>query len=314
MIKSTRFFTIALLLSIIALPFGCSDSTTKISQQGSKYIILGWNNLGMHCYDPDFSNLAILPPFNTLCAQVIKVGDNPEIITSGITIEYSFPDNTYSTGKSGSPDKSNFWKYAQQLFNLDQPLPANIGLTGLGLTGTFGLAADGDYYTAVGIPLTDIRDSDAATQTIYPFQKAQIVVRDSVTKQVLATQTVVAPVSTELNCASCHADDGDATTGAMNPDHAIAPTGKVETNILALHDLLNGTLTENYEQKLAARSDLLAHTPLMENQPVLCADCHSDNALGMPGVPGISSLSNAMHGHHNPDNAPDIKPNTEGLL
>ncbi len=55
------------------------------------YVILAWNNLGMHCYNPDFSDLAVLPPYNTLWAQVIKVGDPPQIVTSGITVEYSFP-------------------------------------------------------------------------------------------------------------------------------------------------------------------------------------------------------------------------------
>ena len=48
----------------------------------------------------------------------------------------------------------------------------------------------------------------------------------------------------------------------------------------------------------------------MNNRPVLCASCHSSNALGLAGVPGISSLSFAMHNHHNTTNAPDITPDT----
>ena len=30
------------------------------------YIVIGWNDLGMHCYNPDFQDLAVLPPYNTL--------------------------------------------------------------------------------------------------------------------------------------------------------------------------------------------------------------------------------------------------------
>ena len=67
------------------------------------YIVLAWNDLGMHCYNRDFQDLAVLPPYNTLWAQVIKTGDPPQLVTSGITVTYTFPDNTYSVGKS------NFW-------------------------------------------------------------------------------------------------------------------------------------------------------------------------------------------------------------
>ncbi len=278
--------------------------------QGPKYVVLGWNNLGMHCYDPDFSNLGILPPYNTLLAQVIKVGDPPQIVSdNSVIVEYSFPDNTYSVNgpgvPPGRPDKTNFWKYAQQLFGLSEPLPPNIGLTGKGLSGTMDLAPDGNYFVAEGIPLTDIRDRDAVTMKPYPFQKALITVKNASNPSLVLTQlTVVAPVSTELNCAMCHADGMDATTR-----YPITPTGKVETNILAIHDYLNN---DNYSTFLTNYPDLLAKTPLMDNQPVLCAWCHGDNALGTPVVGNVKSLSNAMHGHHNPANAPDITPDSQG--
>ncbi len=89
--------------------------TGQPTQTVPAYIVIGWNNLGMHCYNPDFSNLAILPPYNTLLAQVIKIGDPPQIITSGVTVEYSFPENTYSAGIPGQPDKTNFWDFEQVL-------------------------------------------------------------------------------------------------------------------------------------------------------------------------------------------------------
>jgi hypothetical protein len=36
----------------------------------------------------------------------------------------------------------------------------------------------------------------------------------------------------------------------------------------------------------------------MAQRPVLCADCHADNALGLPGDPEVPDLSKAMHGAH----------------
>ena len=250
------------------------------------YVVLSWNDLGMHCYNPDFQDMAVLPPFNTLWAQVVRVGDPPQIVTTGITVAYLFTDNTYSVGKS------NFWTYAQEIFGLPAPLPPNIGLTGKGLSGAMDL--DGDHFVARGIPLTEYRDSDLTTPD--PYQLATIIVYDVPTTTEIARNTVVAPVSTELSCFMCHSDTGDATTR-----YPITPTGRIETNILTLHDYLS-------QDKYPA-----GHTgPLMDpsRRPVLCAECHASNALGAPGVPPVSSMSNAMHRHH--ARLPDITPDTAG--
>ncbi len=282
---------------------GPAASQASPQQSSSGYVILGWNNLGMHCYNPDFENLAILPPYNTLIAQVIKLGDPPQIVTSGVVVEYSFPENTYSAEDPTRPDKTNFWQFVDELFGVT--LEPDVGLAGKGLAGTMDLAPDGSYYVAEGIPLTEFRDQDTSYWIPYPFQKAVITVYDENDLiNPLASLTVVAPVSSELMCINCHDDTMDATTR-----YPITPTGKVETNILAIHDYLNA---DNYVTYLADYPKLLEKTPLMDNQPVLCADCHADNAMGMPAVGDIKNLSNAMHGHHNPTNAPDITPDTAG--
>jgi mono/diheme cytochrome c family protein len=249
----------------------------------------------MHCYNPDFKNIAILPPYNTLWAQVIKVGNPPQIVTTGIIVEYSFPDNTYSAGSPTYPDKTNFWDYSQKLFGVT--LAKDIGLTGKGLSGQ--MTAASDHFIAEGIPITEFTDTtaksgDPSTWTAYPWQQALIVVKDAATGVELASTPTTAPVSTEINCGNCHGDDGDATT-----KYPITPTGNVDMNILALHDYLN-----------AAAFTSKGYQPLMDNRPVLCASCHSSNALGAAGVTGVKSLSNAVHGHH--IIVSDITPDTNG--
>jgi hypothetical protein len=225
------------------------------------YKLIGWNDLGMHCMGPSYANISILPPYNTLWAQLILQGPTPQVIVTGVTIEYSIEDNTYSAGKT------NFWQYAKALFGVN--LLPNIGLAGKGLSGTMDPA--GDHFIAAGIPLTAYRDSapGPGSRYWYPYQIAHLVARDSTTKAVLAETRPVAPVSEEMNCKVCHADgmqDGIAT-------------GNVETNILTKHDREEGT-------------------KLMQNRPVLCQKCHGDNALGIAGNPDIPNLSSAIHSKH----------------
>src|SRR5512139_3382790 len=226
---------------------------------GGSYKILAWNDLGMHCYSSDFADLAVLPPYNTLWVQVVKVADPPEVVTSGITVEYHYADNTYSAGKT------NFWDYDQALFGVN--LPTDVGLKGKGLSGTMDLA--GDHFVAEGIPITEY--SDSAPSVRQPYQLATVVVKDATTGAVLTSSQVVTPTSYEMRCDKCHSD-----TGIAKPSK---PTGKVETNILQLHD-------EN------------AATTLMASRPVLCASCHASNALAAPGKPGIKNLSKSMHEQH----------------
>ncbi len=231
----------------------------------ASYVVLGWNDLGMHCYNRDFQDLAVLPPFNTLWAQVVKVGDPPQIVTEGIRVTYAFPDNTYSVGKS------NFWEYDQALFGVD--LPANVGLAGKGMAGE--MDQHDQHFTAEGIPLTEFRDSDLVNR--YPYQLAEIIVYEEPGGKELARSTVVAPVSTEMNCDDCHYDGGVEDIS----------TGRIETNILTLHD------EENMDEYPPGHEGAL-----MDRRPVLCAECHASNALAAPGQPDVPSLSNAMHDKH----------------
>lgn len=228
-----------------------SSNTDAITTNGD-YVVIAWNDLGMHCYDDDYSVFSILPPYNTLWAQVIKRGVTPEIITDGITVEYSFENNTTSVGKT------NFWDYEDKLFGVN--LAPDTGLKGKTLSDKMDPAED--HFIAEGIPLTQYNDDG----TVNYYQTAIVTVKDA-EGNILAQTRTVAPVSNEMHCSNCHQDNGI---------EGIA-TGNYRTNILALHDREEGT-------------------DLMNQQPVLCASCHSSNALGTQG--NTVSLSHAIHNKH----------------
>ena len=234
-----------------------------------EYKLIGWNDLGMHCVDDDFSVFSILPPYNNIWAQLVRQpasGGVPQVVTQGVTVEYSFVDN------SESASKINFWDNVDLLFGVNPP--PNIGLTGNGLTGA--MTAASDHFIADGVPLTPYTDSQPNLRQ--PYQLARLVARSDATGEVLAETTFVAPVSDEINCANCHHDGG---VGGFN-------TGSWRRNILLYHD----------EEE---------NTHLANNEPVLCASCHASAALGAPGVPGVPNLSRAMHHKHAPeDRAADV--------
>jgi len=180
------------------------------------YEVLAWNDLGMHCYDKDFSTFSILPPYNTLWAQVILKGSPPRVVTKGLTVSYAFENNTRSS------DKTNFWVYAEKLFGAR--LRPDVGLKGKGLKGR--MDDDGDHFIAEGIPLTEILDDGSTLH----YQTAIVTVKDASGAVVAQTQCI-APLSTEMHCSTCH-DDGRRKG---------ISTGDYRTNILALHDRMSGT-------------------------------------------------------------------------
>ena len=202
----------------------------------------------MHCANRDFSTIIVLPPYNTIHAQVIKVGDAgrlPQVITEGLRVTYEIPANTYSVGKT------NFWDFEDKLFGVE--LEPNIGLTGVGLSGE--MKVDEDHFLVEGVPLTPYPDAELTKE--HPFQLGLLKAYDG--DRLLAEAKPVVPVSNEINCVSsgCHAGQKD---------------------ILAAHPTGGGF-------------DPAA-------TPMLCASCHSSNALGTKGQPGAASLSETIHTAH----------------
>lgn len=193
-------------LSCVLL-FSCTKADTGTS---GAYSVFAWNDLGMHCLNPSYDKLVILPPYNNVVAQVIKKGAAPEIVTAGITVSYKIINNTTSANKRSY---GGFWEFANKLFGVS---PAqNIGLKGNGLSGE--MTASEDHFIAEGIPVVPVDDNN----TWNPYQVAEITVKDN-NGNLLAQTRATVPTSDEINCAKCHG------TNAF-------------TDILSKHDSEHGT-------------------------------------------------------------------------
>lgn len=200
-----------LIMAATSLLFGCGGGGGGGGTNSPTPVVLAWNDLGMHCMNEDFSEICILPPYNTLCATVIdRSTDEPRILTSGVTITYGVPGNTHSA------DKTNFWTYAQALLGAS-PAP-NVGLTGNGLTGTMVPAAGQNWWTATGIPITPIDD----TGKLNPYNLALVSAKPSA--GALALTRAVVPVSWEMRCDLCHKTAGISTATDIINKHVAKHT------------------------------------------------------------------------------------------
>jgi hypothetical protein len=198
-------FTIVMLFGIISLTLMSFEPKKSHAPLTDQYIVIAWNDLGMHCANLEFANMCILPPYNNQTAHVIKRGDAthpPMVMTgaSGITVTYEIPGNTYSVGKT------NFWDYTQHLFGVT--LAPNIGLAGFGMTGTMEKHDSTNFQHAEGIPI--VAYPDAALTVPNPYQLTLIKAWSPEGNLLASTQSVI-PVAHEINCVSsgCHSSEMD---------------------------------------------------------------------------------------------------------
>ena len=266
------------------------------------YQIFAFNDLGMHCYDTDYSVFTILPPFNVLHAQVLRRGPLPQLQNdSQVDVYYkakrdpSGSINRTSGSINGVP-KTNFWDYVQGLFGLTLqvnqgiPVPPPGGpsavMPGPGNVRqpfVHGYNFDMNWFTAAGIPITQL--DDRMRSNPYPLMNVQATRNN---RGVGGLPTVV-PVSYEMNCSDCHATGQNAADSTVQTKYGIAgwstaqdPVIQYKENILILHDAANVTT-------------------LMSSQPVLCASCHYSPALDLAGSGPPNALpwmSHAVHGFH----------------
>jgi hypothetical protein len=262
--------------------------TFRIPEQGEQaYQVFGFNDLGMHCYDADFSVFSILPLFNTVNSQVIMKGSSPEILEEGVNVTYKAMSDSNGSINITSAGKTNFWDYVFPLFGVN--LPVNEGLLGAKMPGAGNPPQpfherEGytGWFSADGIPITAVDAS--LKKNSYPLMMVQA--HDRQTSETLSSLPVVVPASDEMACGACHNTGNEA---ASLPDvqwsESTNLTIQYKENILILHDYRSGT-------------------DLVNSQPVLCASCHYSAALDLSGTgptgPQLTNkyMSTATHGFH----------------
>ena len=236
----------------------------------SQYVVFAWNDLGMHCANPTYDSAVLLPPYNTVWAQIVKRGTTPQIVTSGVNVEYRIINNTSSYDKGAY---NGFWDNMKKIFgvSLDKNKGLNLSDPKVNNSLSGQMAAKSDHFEAVGIPVTPIDDANNWN----PYQVAEITVKDASGKVIAQTEAMV-PISDEINCAKCHGDNAFQ-------------------DILQKHDKLSNTNLVNQQPVLCASchgdpalgipdagqnrylSDVMHTYHSTINPQPACYDCHPGN-------------------------------------
>ncbi len=278
-----------------------------LTASATSQTLVGWNNLGMHCMDDDYSVFSILPPYNTLDAQLIDASGKLVRNKAGFTVSYKAitdPDGSINRSSAG---KTNFWANSQALFGAT--LPMDTGLTGTKMPGPknteqfLDFNAAMDWFEGLGIPIIPI--DDAGHSNPYPMMR---LTAKTTAGAILASCDVVLPVSNEMDCRKCHgSNSGPAAEPAAGWVNAANPSRDYRLNILRLHDekhLGSSVYTKALASNNYAAAGLYSNVTV-NKEPVLCAACHSSEALGTAGAAGCAPLTTAMHSRHATVIAPD---------
>ncbi len=237
------------------------------AKTNDEYVLLAWNNLGMHCLSDSDPYWILLPPANDLFAQLVRRGDSPEVITEGVELFYEV-----EPGFENPAGQVQFWDFAQSLFGLKEPLPVNVGVSGNKVTGVMKLTHAENAFEASLVPVVPY----PANGSFNPYPLFTVTAKDKETGEVLATTKCVAPTSTEMGCKNCHG-------GTWRVAGVAGFTDETSADILAVHDRINNTTL--LEDALAGK-------------PRLCQSCHKDPVLGAKGTSGLISFPAAIHGWH----------------
>ena len=275
-------------------------SSQPLPPAAAGFHIVGWNNLGMHCMDADYAVFSLLPPFNTIDAQVID--GNGKLVTSDANVKVTYeavPDASGSINRS-SEYKTNFWAFADSLYG-GSTVP-DTGLAGKNMPGPSNTPQAMSFdpakrvFSAEGIPITPY--DDLGRKRTYPMMK--LVARTS-TGTPLAETNIVLPVSDEMDCSLCHASTSNTLARPFRGWVADKNAERdVRLNILRKHDeiLPYSSLYRGSLVRAGYNQHGLETTVVEDGKPILCAKCHASNALPGTGLPGIRPLTASMHLWH----------------
>ncbi len=237
----------------------------SFDDEKDEYVLLAWNDLGMHCITDSDKYFSILPPGNTIYAQLIRRGELPEVVLEGVDLSYKV-----EPGFERPSGHVPFWKFAESLFG--RAIQPDTGLAGKGMSGSMNFREAHSVFTAELIPVVPY----GADGSYNPYPLFTIEAQDKNTGKLLAKTRCVAPASTQLGCKTCHG-------GSWRIKGVAGLSNETAMDILSVHDRMSTTnLLES-----AVRGKLM-----------LCQTCHADPAINAEGKPGVLNFSAAMHGLH----------------
>jgi hypothetical protein len=257
------------------------------SVNNSGVIVLASNDLGMHCVCPSFSKFMILPPYNTIRAQVIrKGGENPQVLgsSSGIRVAYSIAENTNAT-LNADPYYQDWMTNAPKLGFTAYPVKDANGriqspLTGAKLAGNMTAKSPG-WWEAVGVPVYPDRSALSTAKPMVdplggpnrnPYLTGSIKVYNS--SNTLLAQTSITVPTAFGGCCSCHL--GVATQ--------LGYPGTTEGSFEAM-GFLHSTNSSGIDiAQIDPDGDGVAG-------PIRCSQCHLDPAMGEKTPPGGYKLN-----------------------
>lgn len=292
----------------MAIVVGAMVMPGSHARAATNWTVIGWNNLGMHCMDSEYSVFSILPPYNTMNAQVVgSVSSTTWLVRNAAACGVAYqavadPDGSINTTSLG---KSDFSEHVASLFGVALPMdvglpvpgPASYAMPGpANAPQAMGYETNFNWYVAYGIPITPYDDKGKPNQ--YSLMRLSATNNDGA---ILKTTDIVLPVSDEMNCRLCHLSESDpAARPAAGWVDVAHPGRDYRLNILRLHDQIQAT-NPVFRSALSTahyNTNGLYATVVADHTSILCARCHASEALPGSGVPGIPPLTQSMHAMH----------------
>jgi len=259
---------------------------------GGDYKVLAWNDLGMHCACPGAETFLILPPFNTIRAQVFKYGANdPVVVSSGVNVSYQMIDNNENDNYliNTDPYYKNIIAFSPKMFPGYQPVVSGkiVSISGLGLAGNMSYNSTPMAWEAVGIPAFPVPTGTSGDVMLDPFSTtnakrnpyltAQVKVTDTA-GTVLATTNTVVPVAFG-GCCSCHLNLAAANGYTKDPRGSFNYMGKLHA-------------TKASTGRTVSKIDFSFIDPDGDavGGPIRCSWCHWDPAMGESSAPGLANV------------------------
>ena len=279
---------------------GKTGTCVDVAGGNRDVIVLASNDLGMHCACPGAQYMLLLPPFNTLRAQVIERDVNnqrsgtPLVLAdpNDIRVEYNIVENDDDFLKTQDTYYPTWIKMMPRygFGPAIDPADGKIqGLTGSKLAGEMAAEPEG-WWEAVGVPaFPDESNASTTQQKIMidplggpdrnPYLTGNIKVYEQASGALLAQTNITVPVSFG-GCCDCHLDLAENTPGyGRDPESSFALMGFLHARDSGINFADPAVLNPDKE------TEILEGEPVTPG-PVRCSVCHWDPAMGESAAPG----------------------------